>query len=287
MNRDLQRTEEWRKARVGRVSGSNVGAIIGIAPYKKRKDVMREMVREYHGAPQEFTGNIATQWGEFNEDQARGEFEMFTGLKVKPCGYFPHSDWLGASPDGLIGKQSVFECKCPYGIRRGGEFKSIEQQPHYYAQVQIELLCTGRKYVHFWQWTSFGNKYEKVALNRAYLDEILPDLYRFWQEYQQEINNVEHLEPERIIVDTKKARGLVDEYDIIVEQLEALENKKKALLEEIVKASKEKNSIFCGRKLTKIERAGSIKYADVVKQHLPDLNLEPYRGKPTTFWKLG
>lgn len=45
-----QRSEEWFEARKNRITASAVGAILGNAPYATRDDVMRRMVREYHGA---------------------------------------------------------------------------------------------------------------------------------------------------------------------------------------------------------------------------------------------
>jgi len=58
-----QRSNEWFAARKGRITGSAVGAILGLNPWAGRNDVMRRMVREYHNQPSEFTGNSATQWG--------------------------------------------------------------------------------------------------------------------------------------------------------------------------------------------------------------------------------
>ena len=58
-----QRSEEWFDARKDKITASNVGAILGLSPYKKPDDVMREMVRAHFGAEREFTGNAATQWG--------------------------------------------------------------------------------------------------------------------------------------------------------------------------------------------------------------------------------
>ena len=106
-----QRSAEWFKVRKGRVTGSMVGAILGFNPWMSREEAMRTMVREYHGAPREFEGNVATQWGTANEDGARAEYEMITGNTVEKCGFYEHDDWLGASPDGLIGEFGLVEIK--------------------------------------------------------------------------------------------------------------------------------------------------------------------------------
>ena len=66
-----QQSPEWFQARKGRVTGSMVGAILDIAPYMTRDQALRSMVRAYHGAPSEFTGNVATEYGNKNEEGAR------------------------------------------------------------------------------------------------------------------------------------------------------------------------------------------------------------------------
>ena len=66
-----QRSEKWFAARKGRVTGSMVGAVLGLDPNCTRAEAMRRMVRSWQGLPSEFQGNIATQWGINHEDEAR------------------------------------------------------------------------------------------------------------------------------------------------------------------------------------------------------------------------
>lgn len=105
---------------------------------------MRAMVRAYHGAEREFTGNVATEYGTAMEPEAIEAFEFATGLKVEKAPFVPYDDWLGASPDGYVGNDELIEVKCPFGLRKDemAQFKSIHDQPHYYAQIQIQLYVT-------------------------------------------------------------------------------------------------------------------------------------------------
>lgn len=64
---NIQRTPEWYSARKGRITGSNAGAALGLNKYKTQADLIRQMVREYHDAPSEFTGNEATDYGTQHE----------------------------------------------------------------------------------------------------------------------------------------------------------------------------------------------------------------------------
>ena len=72
----------------------------------------------------------------------------------------------------------------------------------------------------------------------------------------------------------------------IKDKIDELEVKRKELLNTIVSACGDKDSIINGHKLTKVTRAGSISYAKAIKDLCPDADLKPYTGKPTEFWKL-
>jgi len=95
-----------------------------------------------------------------------------------------------------------------------------------------------------------------------------------------------HLEPKRVIIDTPEARQRLAEYDDLVEAIERAEARRKELLEGFVTMARQRDAEICGRKLTKVERAGAIAYAKAVKELLPKADLEPYRGKPTEYWQI-
>ena len=284
-----QGSPQWFAARKGRVTGSNVGAILGCSPFRTRDEVMRDMVRDFFGAETEFTGNVATQWGNVNEETARGEFEMITGHTVKLTGFHPFEDWLGASPDGLIGDCSIVEFKCPFGIRKDKApvFKTVEEQPHYYAQMQIELLCTGRDRCFFFQWTPHGHHLFVVPKSDKWLVQHMPILQKFYNEFLEEIKAPQvHLEPKRAEIDTPRALQMISEYDDLVEAIERADERKKELLAKIVEVAGGKNAVFGGRNLTLVQRDGSISYAKAVKELMPNVSLEKWRGKPTSYWML-
>lgn len=282
-----QRTDEWFAVRRGRITASSVGAILGRAPYATRDDVMRRMVREWVGAPTEFEGNIATEYGTRNEASALTEYQMETGNTVQAVGFFAREDWAGCSPDGFVNDNYGLEIKCPFGLRNDEVpmFKTLEEQPHYYDQIQFSMWVTGRLWWDFYQWSPRGSALEGVKVNAAWQDENLPRLRQFYAEYLAEREDPAiHLEPKRQIIDTPEAHRIIAEYDQICEALDRAEERKKELLADMVRIAGEKNSIFAGRKLTKTEKAGAIAYAKAVKALIPDADLEPYRGKPSSYW---
>jgi putative phage-type endonuclease len=285
-----QGSPEWFAARKGRVTGSNVGAILGLNPYRDADDVLRAMVREHHGAEREFTGNAATEYGSYHEDGATIEYQMETGNTVEKCGFFVHPshDWLGASPDGLIDDDIILEVKCPFGQREKNppEFKSALQQGHYWAQMQIEMECSQRQQAHFWQWCPAGGKLEVVRRDNKWLATNIPLLREFYDRYLSELDNPDHLAPLRNAVNTPLSRKLLDEYMELGETIDHATARRKEVLEQLVELSGSVDALVHGHKLTRVERQGSVAYAKVVKEKLPELDLEPWRGNGSVSWRL-
>ena len=283
-----QRSKEWFDARKGRVTSSMVGAILGLDPNCTREEAMRRMVRSYQGLPSEFVGNIATQWGVTHEDEAREAFERHEGLSVTRASFVVHPkhDWLGASPDGYVGSTCLFECKCPFGIRNDENpvFKSIHDQPHYHAQMQIQMFVTGRTMCHFWQWTPFGKNQGFIPFEKEWIKENLPKLKAFYEEF---LAICEEPLGDRVkVIDTPRALQMVAEYDDLKDAIAQAEERKAELLESIVALCGGEDAIFGGKKLKNIKRDGSISYANAIKELAPNANLEPWRGKPSSYWTL-
>jgi putative phage-type endonuclease len=296
MTQHEQGSKEWYKARTGRITGSTVGAILGLSPWQKPKDILRSMVREYHGAESEFNAQFVADHGKNNEQRALLCFMRETGLMVEQCGFFPYGDRMGASPDGLTSDGGVLELKVPYSLRNGGTFKSIEDQPHYMAQVQMEILSTGRTHAWFGQYIApkgdpLAPEYvterlqvERVEADPEWIDRNLPAISAFYELYLMELDNPEHMEPLRVHVDSADAGTLLMEMDAIRKRKKADEVREKEILAELVKLAGEKDASIHGRPLTKVERKGSVQYAKIPE--LEGVDLEKYRGKPSSFWRF-
>lgn len=286
-----QRSEEWFEARRNKVTASMAGAILGLNPYMTREDAMRAMVRESLGEPREFTGNLATDWGTNNESGALVDYRIETLHDVEPIGFVTREDWAGASPDGLVGDKGGVEVKAPYSLRKANRpvpFKALDDQHHYEAQVQFTLWVTGREWWHFFQWAPAGTKLETVYPNAEWQDDNIPRLRQFHAEFLHEVkeNADFYRGPKRPVIDTPTAAKMVAEWDEINEQLGLLAERKKDLLDSIVSMAGEADSVFAGRKLTQVQREGSVAYARVVNEHLPKLDLAKYRGKPSRYWRV-
>jgi putative phage-type endonuclease len=274
--------------RVGRITGSQAGAILGLSPWQKPADVLRAMVRKWHGAPNEFNGNFATNYGQLHEPLAKMQMMAYLGDPIEDCGFcvHPDHDWLGATPDGLLAPDYVVEIKCPFGLRRDNppKFKTAKEQPHYYAQMQIEMAVTGRSVCMFYQWARYGDHLEIVQLDKKWILENIPRLKEFHELFLKEIDNHAHLEPIRKEIATDDHAALLEEWDACTAAIAEGEQRKKEILAALVESAGEKDAEICGRKLTKVERKGSVDYTKIPA--LRGLDLEPFRKPSSSYWRL-
>lgn len=296
----LQRTTNWHEQRRGRITGSQAGALLGLSPHQTQAQAIRAWVRHAKGAESEILDNPAFSYGRRHERAAQLALMRHASITIDDCGFLTYEDWLGASPDGLTDDGGVAETKCPFSWRAlvTPEPKPLRNLPHYYSQVQLEILCAGATHAHFAQYRPpIGDPlqadyepeflhYERVEIDPEWRAHYLPELRRIWEMLQDELDNQAHLEPLRVQLDAPEALRLADyiaELDASIEQATAA---RAAALEELVRLADGKSAEVAGRKLTLVQRAGSISYAKAIKALAPDADLEQWRGKPSEYWLL-
>lgn len=175
-----QRSEEWRHARCGRLTGSRAGdmlATIKNGEAAARRDYRMQLVCErLTGMPQDdIFVNAAMQRGIDCEPLAFAAYESLTGQVVHRSGFLAHTDHLmGCSLDGHVDDfASILECKCPKSsthlkyLRDGGVPK--EHLP----QIVHNLYVTGAEFCDFFSWDDrFPAELQTflVRVNRADVD---------------------------------------------------------------------------------------------------------------------
>lgn len=287
-----QRTPAWFEVRKDRLTGSVIGAALDISPWSDPESLTRSLVRAHFGFESEFKGNVATEYGSANEWAAVNAFEEYMNTTVRTTGFWMFDDWLGASPDGITAEGRLLEIKCPYGLRNETTpaFKSLEDQPHYYAQMQIQMLCTSSAETHFWQWSPNGTAHTLVKRDDAWLAEYLPKLREFYENFLAIIADEELAKPylEDLEVDMS---GDNEWINLEAQYLAAMGEQKK--LESVIKDLKQKLIDKAeGRKCTsdnltvyQATRAGSVSYVKLAKDH-PEIDMDKYRGKESTYWTV-
>lgn len=178
-----QRTEDWFKARAGKVTASRVADIMAKTKTgysASRQNYAAQLVAErLTGTPAESFSNAAMQWGTDTEPMARAAYEMATGHFVTEVGFIPHPDieFAGASPDGLIGDDALVEIKCPNTATHIDYLLNRKIPSKYEAQMAWQIICTGRQWC---DWVSFDPRMPEHL-------QLLIIQYRPTEEYLQEI----------------------------------------------------------------------------------------------------
>lgn len=187
-------------SRLGKLTASKVSdatAKIKTGEAATRKAYRAQLVAErLTGVPQgaDLSYNKAVVWGNDCEPLARAAFEAETGLMVTECGFVDHPTIAdaGCSPDGLIGKDTVVEFKCPNTATHIEYLKAGIVPSEYRKQIIWQLACTGRKKAYFASYDprlDSGNQLlvvpfeptadeiaELEAEARVFLDEVAADV---------------------------------------------------------------------------------------------------------------
>jgi len=270
--------------RAGRITGSRVAGILGLSPYATRASVMRDMVRQHIGLPDLFTGNEATRYGEAHEPDALAAYEAREGVMTYGGGELlihPVHDFLAVTPDGLVGDDGMIECKAPFRAT----YTHWNEKPYYEAQMRLQMECAGRAWCDFVVWRDGKIAVSRIERDATWLPSVLPVMEQFMAEYREIIadparceemaGSIERDDPEWVEAARQwlHAKAMADDYA-------ALEKQAKAALEALAPGG----ASGAGVRLTRVERAGSIAYAKALKALAPDADLEPYRGKPTSYF---
>ncbi len=170
----VQGSEAWHQARANRLTGSNFAAAMGINPYQSRQKLYDELT----GAVPAFVGNDMTDCGTKHKPGAVNDYGVNAGEFVQPTGFHTscEHDWLGVSPDGLVGETGLIECKCKFSQEL---WDCVPD--HYMAQVQGQLEITGRDWCDFVSWVPDDISVFRVYRSEDYWAEEFKLLQEFWE----------------------------------------------------------------------------------------------------------
>lgn len=277
--------------RLGRITGSRVAAVLGISPYQSADDCLREMVRQAHGAPDEFTGNLATEWGNKHEPDAIAAYEQHSGEAVFYAGdeqrFVTHSEvgWLGSTPDGVSGDGSVIEAKCPLW----GGYTVWQDVPWYEAQLRLAMECEGADRGDFVVWRPGGTVISRVERDPWWLEQHMPALEAFHNRYLEVVADPALYGP--LCEPLKDVRTDVEWSDAAARFRECVALEKAAAANtaearEALLALTDKSAVGGGVSVNCTTRKGSVAYKAALADLAPDADLDAYRAPETTVWTV-
>src|SRR5690606_35762970 len=200
--------------------------------------------------------------------------------------------------DGITSDDAPLEIKVPYGLRKGGEFKPLSEQPHYYAQVQIEMLASGKRHAYFYQYipergdifspdhVPAQTKLERVEYDEAWHEQYMPLLREFHNRYLSELDNPAHIEEKRLVINSSEAQAIVNRIGELDDHIAAMTEERKDAIQRLVDMAGGKDAEVCGHKLTLVKRKGNVDYAKLLKEVAPDVDTEAYRKPESVSWRF-
>lgn len=181
--KDMPRIE-WLSHRKKGIGGSDVGAIMGVNPYKTILDVYINKVSE---DTEEKDQSEAAYWGTTLEDIVAKEFEKRTGKKVRRRNAIlrhPKYEFIFANIDReIVGEKAILECKTA-NVYFAKQWEDDEVPASYIYQVQHYMAVTGyeRAYIAV---LIGGNRFLWKVIERD--DELIEMMISaekdFWENY--------------------------------------------------------------------------------------------------------
>lgn len=154
-----QRSDAWKAARVGRLTGSVAGDMLAKTKTgwaaSRRNLCLRLVLERLTGTPQESDYvSPAMQAGIDREASAFAAFEALTGELVQRSGFLSHTTLMaGASLDGHWGDfETLLSIKCRQPAAHLDFLKSGTIPASALAQMRHELWITGATEHHYFSW---------------------------------------------------------------------------------------------------------------------------------------
>lgn len=184
-----QRSDEWFAARAGRITASRMNDVMverergefKTGPRKGQQKPQPKALTDYAHQlaaerltlrPRKQVKAAALAWGQTVEPAAVAAYQAETGVIVTPAEFILHPkyDFIGASPDFLVGDDGGGEIKSPESSEVHLETLLTGLPPEHIEQIQGGLWVTGRQW---WDFVSFHPDFPES--HRIYIQRVPRD----------------------------------------------------------------------------------------------------------------
>ena len=137
---------QWHIRRRCGIGGSDVGAVLGVNPYKTPHEIWLEKTGRQ--LPEDLSGKDAVLAGNLLEDAVAQFYSIRTGHKVRRSNmtrFHPSMPWLAGNVDRVVeGQKRILECKTAGHFAKGwGESGTDEVPESYLLQVTHYMAVWG------------------------------------------------------------------------------------------------------------------------------------------------
>lgn len=154
-----QNTDEWLEIRKGRITASTFSDFFAAPSTAAYQKAIAKVAFERCGEDVErFGGNTYTDMGHDEEPIARNAYESTTFDDIEDGMFWTLGEWCGASPDGLIGSDGIWENKAKVttntllkmleDYEKGVMLNEKSNKSHFW-QVHFQLYVTGRAWCDY------------------------------------------------------------------------------------------------------------------------------------------
>ncbi|HQO23098.1 MAG TPA: YqaJ viral recombinase family protein [Spirochaetota bacterium] len=162
-----QQSPEWFEIRKLKMTASNAQAIGNCG--KGLETYIQELCQEYYSsAEKEHFSNKHTERGNELEESAAFLYECETGNQTDKVGFIIHSEFVGCSPDRLVGTDGLIEIKCPDDKAYFDLLINDEIDSKYIWQMQMQMLISRRLWCDF---VAYNPHYTKSLIIKRVLPE--------------------------------------------------------------------------------------------------------------------
>lgn len=195
-----QGSAQWLQLRVGKITASRMADVM--ATLKKggegadrrnyRIELMTERITER--ANEHYISRDMERGTELEPD-ARSSYELAQQVMVDTAGFVLHPtmDYLGASPDGLVGNDGGMEIKCPRDTTHVRWLTEGTVPMEHRPQMYTNMLCCEREWWDFCSFSPFFKPFiVRLMRDEAEIQKIEAEAEQFNREVEQ---GVKWLEP--------------------------------------------------------------------------------------------
>lgn len=259
-----QGSKDWLKWRLQKHTATDSPAVMGVSPYKTKRDLFFEKMG--FGEAADSSKEYIFAQGHKVEEFLRNHIKENLGHDFTPlCAESSEREYMAASLDGYIKNIGVAEMKLMGTTAIKNIIKKgVSEIPvHYMIQLQHQLYVTEEEKAFF---SCFDNKKTghiiEVNRDESTIKKILQEAEAFRELVDK--NEAPPLTEQDIMYITDKEK--VEKFKMLKEMKEKL-NEIKSKYEELekeIKSDVPHDKVFCeGVSLTKVKRKGSIDYSKV------------------------
>lgn len=146
-----QGTDAWLCLKAGKFTASTFSDLFAKETTQAYQGAINDVVYgKLTGEPVESYTNDIMKRGSELEPFAREQYELETFNKVNQVGFIELNEWVGYSPDGLIGEDGLIEIKAPKHSTLIEAHLSQKIPTKYYWQMLGGLYVTGRLWCDYY-----------------------------------------------------------------------------------------------------------------------------------------